>query len=212
LITGAYPGTFDPPTVAHIAIAEAARRQGGLDRVDLVVSRDPLGKDPALPTLAHRTAVLEDVASTRPWLGVKLTDKRLIAEVVEGYDAVVMGLDKWCQVCDPAWYGGSESARDRAVASLPRLLLAARAGYEMEGPLPEGSVVLDLGAAHHGVSSSAVRDGRRDLMLPEASAFDEATGAWSDPDRYAAYLAESAESAAPSGSVPSDPLPGSPPD
>jgi hypothetical protein len=36
------------------------------------------------------------------------------------------------------------------------------------------------------VSSSAVRDGDASLMLPEAAAFDAATGAWSDPLRYRA--------------------------
>ena len=34
--------------------------------------------------------------------------------------------------------------------------------------------------------TSAARGGRSDLMLPEAAAFDAATGAWSDPDRYRA--------------------------
>ncbi len=42
---GVYPGSFDPPTVAHLAIAEAARDQAGLDRVVLAVSRAALGKE-----------------------------------------------------------------------------------------------------------------------------------------------------------------------
>ena len=40
------------------------------------------------------------------------------------------------------------------------------------------------------VSSTAVRAGRREWMAPEAAAFDEATGAWSDPARYARWRAE----------------------
>ena len=64
--------------------------------------------------------VLERVAASRPWLGVAVTDKRLIADVAAGYDAVIMGTDKWIQVCDPAWYGGSLEARDEALArSIP---------------------------------------------------------------------------------------------
>src|SRR6202043_2838549 len=86
---GAYPGTFNPPTVAHLSIAEAARRQGALDRLDLVVSTVPLGKDPLGPPLEARVSVLEAIAATRPWLGVRVTDRQLIAEVVDGYDAVV---------------------------------------------------------------------------------------------------------------------------
>ena len=81
---GAYPGTFNPPTVAHLAIAEAACQQGRLARLDLVVSRHPLGKDPARPPLERRLEVLNAIAATRPWLGVQLTDQPLIADVAEG--------------------------------------------------------------------------------------------------------------------------------
>jgi hypothetical protein len=123
---GAYPGSFDPPTVAHLAVAEAAWRQGGLAEVHLVVSRQPLGKGPTVPSLQDRVAVLEEIAGTRPWLAVRVTDRRLIADVAEGYDAVVMGVDKWLQVIDEAWYEGSVVARDAAVASLPRVMLAHR--------------------------------------------------------------------------------------
>lgn len=165
-------------------MAEAAWRQGGLERVDLVVSRQPLGKSPAAPTLEHRLQVLSDVASSRPWLGVAVSDGRLIADVCLGYDAVVMGHDKWLQVVDPSWYGGSEAARDRAVAALPPVLLALRSGAGPPGPLPPSVTVLDVHPVHGPVSSTLVRGGRLEWMLPEAARFDAGTGAWSDPDRY----------------------------
>lgn len=182
---GAYPGTFDPPTVAHLAVAEAAWRQGGLARVELVVSRQPLGKDPAVPSFEDRLAVLSSVASSRPWLGVRVTDRRLIAEVCEGYDAVIMGLDKWHQVMDPAWYGDSAAARDAAVVSLPPVLLAVRAGSPPPPSLPATARVLRIDDAHLPVSSTLARAGRLEWMAPEAARFDAETGAWSDPPRYA---------------------------
>ena len=181
---GAYPGTFDPPTIAHLAIAEAAWRQAGLDRVDLVLSRSPLGKDPAVPSFEHRVQVLERVAASRPWLGVAVTDQRLIADVAAGYDAVIMGTDKWIQVCDPAWYGGSLEARDGAVGRLPRLLLVHRPGLEDIPTRPENALRLVVAESNAEVSSTLARAGRREWMSPEAAAFDEATGAWSEPDRY----------------------------
>jgi hypothetical protein len=183
---GAYPGTFDPPTVAHLAIAEAAWRQGGLDQVELVLSRSPLGKDPAVPSFEDRVHVLEMVAASRPWLGVAVTDKRLIADVAAGYDAVIMGTDKWMQVCDPAWYGGSPEARDAAVAGLPRLLIVDRPGLHSVPARPDRAFPLIVDEGYAEVSSSQARAGRRDWMAPEAAAFDEATGAWSEPDRYQA--------------------------
>jgi nicotinamide-nucleotide adenylyltransferase len=166
---GAYPGTFNPPTVAHLAIAEAAWRQGGLDRVDLVVSRRPFGKDVDRPTLDDRMVVLQAIASSRPWLGVRLTDAQLIADVAAGYDAVVVGADKWLQIMDPGWYAGSSLARDEAVAGLPRLLLVVRPPYQVTGDLPAGSVVLEMESRHANVSSSGARAGQREWMAIEAA-------------------------------------------
>jgi nicotinic acid mononucleotide adenylyltransferase len=165
----AYPGTFDPPTVSHLAIAEAALAQGGVDEVHLVVSRQPLGKDPVVPPFEHRIAVLEAVATSRPWMRITVTTARLIADVAAGYDALILGADKWRQVVDPAWYGGSAASRDAAVASLPRVLLVPRGDPVDALILPPGAVVLDIGAQHRDVSSTAVRAGRRDWMLPEAA-------------------------------------------
>jgi nicotinic acid mononucleotide adenylyltransferase len=179
---GCYPGSFNPPTVAHLAIADAARRVGRLDRVDLAVSRLALGKeDVEVPTLADRTTVLEAVARNRPWLGVRVTDDRLLVDIARGYDALIMGADKWAQVRDPVWYV-SVAARDDALTRLPPLVLVVpRPGYDVEG-----AEVLQLDDDHGAVSSSAARDGASHLMLPEAVAFDAQTGAWSDPDRYQA--------------------------
>lgn len=182
---GVYPGSFNPPTVAHLAIAEEALRVGGLDRVDLVVSQSPLGK-PAVtvPSLEDRLSVLRQVAGNRRGLGVRLTTDQLLADIAAGAAAVVLGADKWAQVVDPVWYGGSEAARDEAAARLPLALVAPRPPYALPSPVP--GRVLPLNIAEHlfEVSSTAVRAGRREWMAAEAAAFDERTGAWSDPDRY----------------------------
>ena len=111
----AYPGTFDPPTVAHLAIAEAARSQCELTSVDLVVNPNPLGKSGMRP-LETRVAMLEAVAAHRPWLRVVVTDQLHLADIAKGYDVLVLGADKWEQVLDPAFYA-SEAARDAAVSN-----------------------------------------------------------------------------------------------
>jgi hypothetical protein len=166
-VIGCYPGTFDPPTVAHLAVAEAAVEAGHLDRLDLVVSRVALGKE-HLPahTLAERVAVLEAVAASRPWLGVAVTDARLITDIARSYDAVVMGADKWRQVHDPSWYP-DEAARDAAVAALPLVLVAPRGSDR-----PEGVTLLAIDDAHRDVSATAVRAGDARAaawVLPEAA-------------------------------------------
>jgi hypothetical protein len=172
-MVGCYPGSFNPPTIAHLAVAGAARQQAGLDRVDLVLSVDALGKSSSEgPPVDRRRTVLEAVASSRPWLSVVVTDARLVADIAAGYDAVVLGADKWAQILDPAWYGGSTAARDEALARLPRVLVAPRAGDH-----PPGVELLDLPAALHEVSASAFRSGHPHAAgwaLPEAVA----SGLW----------------------------------
>ena len=160
---GAYPGTFDPPTVAHLAIAAAARDQCGLDRVEFILNREPLGKSGMRP-LSTRLAMLEAVVASRPWLAVVITDHRHLADIAEGYDVLVLGADKWAQLIDPSFYE-SEAARDAAVAGLPRLAVAPRHGLVM----PERCVPLAVDLPH--VSSTAARAGQHDLVLPEARPF-----------------------------------------
>jgi nicotinic acid mononucleotide adenylyltransferase len=151
-----YPGSFDPLTIAHLAIAEAARDACRLDRVDLVISRDPLGKDGRRQaTLEDRVGALEAAASTRPWLAVAVTDRRHLADIARGYDVLILGADKWVQLCDPSFYDSVEHM-EAALAALPRLAVAPRG----EHPLPEECVRLEVDM--HEVSSTAVREQGRE--------------------------------------------------
>lgn len=173
--SGCYPGSFNPPTLAHLAIAEAAREAAALDRVDLVVSRVALAKEHVVvPAFDDRIAVLRNLVKARSsWLGLVVTDDQLLVDVSCGYDVLILGADKWAQVLDPSFYGGSESARDAAVASLPPVAVAPRPGHE-HVEVPPGATVLDLPPDLRPASSTAVREGRHDWMAPEAAA----SGLW----------------------------------
>lgn len=164
-----YPGSFNPPTLAHLAIARAAVDSCGVDRVDLAVSRVALAKElPTHPPFEARVDVLRAVAARRSdWLGVTVTDQQLLVDVARGYDLLVLGADKWAQVLDPRFYGGSLAARDTAVAALPRLAVVTRPGHEHVA-LPEGATILELPVAVAHASSTAARAGRFELMVPEA--------------------------------------------
>lgn len=179
--TGVYPGTFNPPTVAHLAIARAARDQRNLARVVLVLSVRPIDKEHVeVPTFADRLEVVRTVvAEEGEWLDVAVTEHRLLVDIARGHDVLVMGADKWHQVNDARYYDDDPAARDAALAALPELAIAPRAGLDV--PVEH---LLALDPSHDAVSSSAVRDGARDWMCAAAAAFDERTGAWSDPDRY----------------------------
>jgi predicted RNA-binding protein with PIN domain len=162
---GVYPGSFDPLTIAHLAIADAAREHARLDRVDLALSTVTLGKvhlDRA--SVERRAADIRVTTRERPWLDVVVTPAQLIAEISAGYDAVVMGADKWAQVRDPKWYGDDPVARDAALASLPRVLVAPRPGFDAGG-----AEVLDIDPALAHVSSTRARAGERNLIATAAA-------------------------------------------
>jgi nicotinic acid mononucleotide adenylyltransferase/predicted RNA-binding protein with PIN domain len=164
VVTGVYPGSFDPLTVAHLAVAEAAVRAANLDRLDLVLSNIALGKERgAHSSVEARVAAIRRAARSRPWLGVAVTDAQLIADIASGYDVVVMGADKWAQVRDPAWYGDNEAARDAALAALPRVLVAPRPGFEVVG-----AEALDVDPEIADVSSTRARSGEHHLVVPDA--------------------------------------------
>ena len=152
---GCYPGSFDPLTVAHLAIADAAVRQCDLHRLDLVISRQALAKASSHAPVDERVAAIEAAAvDGRPWLGVVVTDAQLLVDIAAGYDVVVLGADKWAQVLDVAFYGSARE-RDAAVSGLPAVACAPRPGFEV----PPGAVALDVPTWVGAVSSTAVRAG-----------------------------------------------------
>ena len=166
---GVYPGSFDPLTVAHLAIAEAAVRAASLDRVDLALSRVALGKEQgAHASLEARAAAIRRAARARArsWLAVTITDAQLIVDIAAGYDVVVMGADKWAQVRDPAWYPGGRAARDAALALLPRVLVAPRPGFAAE--VGTGAELLDIDPDLGHISSTRARAGEHHLIVPDA--------------------------------------------
>ena len=172
---GVYPGSFDPPTIAHLGIAVMSRRAAELDRIDLVVSRNALAKeDAAHAPFDVRIAVIEASIAHAPWLNLIVTDDQLVADIAKGYQAVLMGADKWHQINDVGFYD-NEEARDAAIASLPQVVGPNRPDCP---PLPDSALVLDLPKKLIEVSSSAARSGRSEWMTPPARKTAEAQSIW----------------------------------
>lgn len=173
----AFPGSFDPPTIAHLAVARAAHERLDGARVHWIVSRIALGKELRLrPTFDERVAVLRVATAPHPWLSVAVTESRFIADIAHGYDAVVVGADKWRQVIDPKWYADAgECARMRAL--LPRVLVVPRADDDLD-EAREGIELLVVAAELRDVSSTTARSGDHALMLPAARAHAARTGHW----------------------------------
>ncbi len=186
---GVFPGSFNPPTTAHLAISEAVRTQHRLDMLMWTVSRVALAKeDVQRPRLADRIAVLEQVAAPLDWLEIDVTDAQLLSDIAAGFDVIVMGADKWQQIHDPVFYGNDPAHRDASIAALPTVAIAARPPHDCPTEL-----VLDLPDWVGTVSSTQARSTDSALMAPEAARFDAETGAWTDQARYEAWLARQRE-------------------
>jgi nicotinic acid mononucleotide adenylyltransferase len=130
-------GSFDPMTVAHAALVEAACRQ--VDLVVLVYSARMLPKEGPAPRAllreTDRLEVLERFCRRHPKLAIGLCSHGLLADQVAAAREMfgtqslflVMGSDKVLQVLHPKWYVDP----DRALEGLFReaaVLYAVRAG------------------------------------------------------------------------------------
>lgn len=72
---GVLGGTFDPPHLAHLVLAAAARRELRLDRVVLVPAGDPWRKaDRAVTPARARLRLVEAAAEALPWAEVSAVE------------------------------------------------------------------------------------------------------------------------------------------
>ena len=160
---GAFPGSFNPLTVAHLEIARLARARYDLDEIHLIVSVTALGKpNPPGPRFDERIATLEADAAATDGLVIARTEHQLIADIAEGFDVVIMGADKWVQVRDVSYYD-DEAHRDSALARLPTVVVVERDGTPVTGV-----DTLQTPEELRSVSSTRARAGERDLMAPVA--------------------------------------------
>lgn len=74
---GILGGTFDPPHDGHVAVAEAAWRQLGLDQVRVIpAGQAPLRSAPPLASPEHRVAMVRLAFAGRPWAVVDERETR----------------------------------------------------------------------------------------------------------------------------------------
>ena len=172
---GVYPGSFNPPTVGHVAIVEAAIRLHDLDRIDLVVSEVALAK-PLIekPSLEERLQVISASFADFPEVNVLQTSLQLIADIARGYDVVVMGADKWGQINDLKFYD-SEAHMHESLSSLPTLAVAPRNGEKVHE-----SIRLDVPEMIDEISSSLARRTNFEWMTKAAQDFSVESGTWQD--------------------------------
>jgi nicotinic acid mononucleotide adenylyltransferase len=125
------PGSFNPPTAAHLLLAERALREG-FDDVILLLARNTVGKEPS--GLIPEDRLLAMRAAANGAYGVGASSHGLYADQAEaagrlypGADITfLVGSDKVEQIFDPRWYDDRSSALERLFGSAS-LMVAPRA-------------------------------------------------------------------------------------
>lgn len=205
---GLLPGSYNPPTVAHSALATSALAGGAVDGVLFTLGTYTVDKEIISgAALEDRLLVLELCRVDDARVGVLLVNRGLYVEQAELVRATfplvrdlvfVVGFDKIVQILDPRYYADRDRALDRLFV-LARFLVAPR-GAEGEGELaallarPENARFaaairpLALPPALRDVASSRVRasipsgDLPSDELPPAVRIFVEETGAYDLPD------------------------------
>jgi nicotinic acid mononucleotide adenylyltransferase len=202
------PGSFNPPTTAHEALAATTLASGRVDRVFYVLATRTVDKERIEGmTLADRLILLGRLVETHPRLGVILLNRGLYVEQAEiAHEALpairdlwfVVGFDKIVQIFDPRYYVDRDVALDRLFRS-SSFLVAPRGDADAADlatllARPENcrfaARVLSLGlpAAYRDISSSRARGAPESPIVqhelpPLVSQFIEATGAYLRPSQ-----------------------------
>ena len=186
------PGSFNPPTVAHLALAEAGLAQGA-DAVLFSLATRTVDKEVVTgAALEDRLLLLELLAARDPRLGVLLANRGLYVDQAAAVRAAfptlgevvfLVGHDKLVQIFDPRYYDDRDAALER-LFELARFLVAPRADAgpeELDALLarPENRRFapavrsLDLPPALRDVASSAVRAEAASTESPDAVSASE---------------------------------------
>lgn len=205
-----FPGSFNPPTLAHLAMLRQARiwarqRYGGHWQVYAALSRQIVDKETVeRMALLDRVVLLERVLEKRVrYAGVLLLNRGLYVEQAQGIRAAfpqvrrlyfLVGFDKIVQIFDPHYYADRDAAL-RELFSLAELLVAPR-GSDGEAQLRDLLArsenrsfaryvyLLPLDARYRDMSSTSARRGVQSDEVPaEVFDFVQRTRPYAPPER-----------------------------
>lgn len=169
VVYGILGGTFDPPHLAHLAVAHAAYEQMDLDHVRLLPAREPWQKfDQGVTSPKHRLAMARLAAAEADYLVVDETEMRRrgptytidTLEYLEGDPVLILGSDSAVGI--PSWHRADEVLAMAKIAVVPRPTVSFEAVTAAIGDsyTPIRMPTLDL-------SATEIRDHIRAGLSPE---------------------------------------------
>ncbi len=203
-----FPGSFNPPTNAHLAMLRQAQRfeqlrgTGPVSVVYAAISKRTTDKERVeRPLLLDRIALLETILQNHtPGVGIMLFNRGLYVEQAEGIRTAfpgvtklyfLVGFDKIVQIFDAHYYTDRDAAL-RELFALAELLVAPRAGSGEEElrkllDAPQNRQfarhvhLLPLDAQYRDISSTDIRQdfaAHRQDVPPEVQRFIRETHAY----------------------------------
>ncbi len=200
---GVLAGSFNPPTLAHLALADSALAHGAVDAVLWVVSRVTVDKEAVtraplaarLTTLAALTERRDHDAAGLIAGGLYADQARMLRAALPHLTdlAFIVGYDKIVQIFDPRYYADRAAALN-ALFTRARVLVAPRGAGDAAAltallrlpanrPWADRVTGIPLAPQWRALSSSQMRarvargEGVGDLVPPEALAL-VASGAY----------------------------------
>lgn len=206
-----FPGSFNPPTLAHLAMLRQARkfasRRGGRWQVYAAMSKQIVDKEVVeRMTLLDRVILLERVLDRHVrGAGILLLNRGLYVEQAQGIRAAfpqvrrlyfLVGFDKIVQILDSRYYADRDVAL-RELFALARLLVAPRGddgeselrellGRDENRPFARFIYLLPLEDRYRDISSTRAREGVQLSEVPqEARDFIQRTHPYTQPSHLA---------------------------
>jgi nicotinamide-nucleotide adenylyltransferase len=129
-------GSFNPPTRAHLGLAQAALATGQFDRLLFALAVRTINKEQIVgATLEERCAMLAALVRDEPRFAVLATNRGLYLEQGQAIQATfaprdlafIVGFDKIVQILDPRYYADRDAAL-RDLFARAHFLVAPRDG------------------------------------------------------------------------------------
>ncbi len=158
---GLFPGSFNPPTIAHLALLDAAQRQ--MDRVAAVLPREFPHKSYDHITIEDRIAMLEAARAATPF-EVKVTGGGLFIDIARelapqyGPNAdlwFICGRDAAERIVE--WDYGQPCAIDTMLDEFGLLVAARQGEYSPPARLAHRIRTLDVPPDYSSISATEVR-------------------------------------------------------
>ena len=110
---GIFPASFNPPTMAHLALIKEAKKQGNLDEILVLLDIQAMDKEPVGAALEDRLAMLKKAFGRDPKVSIGLSNRGLFFEKIKPlrkyYPApisffFIVGFDTILRVMDKKYY------------------------------------------------------------------------------------------------------------